>query len=406
LGRIERLLAALGNPELRLPPVIHVAGTNGKGSTIAFLRAMLAGAGYRVQAYTSPHLVHFAERIRLADRLITEERLKALLEECEEANGGAPITFFEITTAAAFLAFSRERADALLLEVGLGGRLDATNVVARPLLSLITPISIDHVDYLGATLDAIAAEKAGILKPGAAAVIGPQPPAAAAVIEATAAKLGATLYRQGADWTVEAVPKGLAYRGRRWSLELPAPGLVGAHQYDNAGLAIAAAERLEKFHIPPEAIAAGLHNVSWPARLQRLKRGPLADALPGPGWELWLDGGHNTAGAEALARQAQAWADRPLGLLFGILKSKDAAGFLKPLAPHVRAVRAVDVPGQPNALPAEEAATLARGLGMKAQAAPSLLAGLGALVTALGAPSRVLICGSLYLAGEVLTENG
>jgi dihydrofolate synthase/folylpolyglutamate synthase len=406
LGRIERLLVALDRPEMRLPPAIHVAGTNGKGSTIAFLRAILEAAGYRVQAYTSPHLVRFAERIRLADGLIAEDRLQALLEQCERANAGEPITFFEITTAAAFLAFAEDKADALLLETGLGGRLDATNVVARPLLTAITPISIDHVDFLGPTLTAIAGEKAGILKPGVPAILGPQPPEAFAVIERAAAALGAPLYRH-AEWEAAPAPSGcLAFRGRRWSLELPRPGLLGAHQYDNAGLAIAMAEQLGAFDISPEAIAKGLAAVEWPARLQRLTRGPLAAALPGPEWELWLDGGHNPAGAEALARQAAAWRDRPLGLLFGMLRSKDAAGFLGPLARQAREIRIVDVPGQPNALPVEEAAALASSLGMAAKPAPSLIEGVRGLVDALGKPARILICGSLYLAGIVLAENG
>jgi dihydrofolate synthase / folylpolyglutamate synthase len=406
LGRIERLLSALGHPERELAPTVHVAGTNGKGSTVAFLRAILEAAGYRVQAYTSPHLVRFAERIRLADGIIAEDRLKALLEECERANRGAPITFFEITTTAAFLAFAREKADALLLEVGLGGRLDATNVVTRPALCAITPVSIDHVDYLGPTIEAIAAEKAGILKAGVPALLGPQAPAALAVIEQAAGRIGAPVYRHGVDWTAKPGARGLAFRGRRWSLDLPPPGLVGAHQYDNAGLAIAAAEQLEQFRIAPEAVAAGLKAVEWPARLQRLERGPLVAALPGPDWELWLDGGHNPAGAEALARQAQAWQDRPLGLIFGMLRSKDAVGFLKPLARHARAIRVVAVPGQPNALSLEEEVDLARGVGMATESAPSLLEGLRALAAALGEPARILICGSLYLAGTVLEENG
>ncbi len=406
LGRIERLLSALGHPEREIAPTVHVAGTNGKGSTVAFLRAILEAAGYRVQAYTSPHLVRFAERIRLADGIIAEGRLKALLEECERANRGAPITFFEITTAAAFLAFAREKADALLLEVGLGGRLDATNVVTRPALCAITPVSIDHVDYLGPTIEAIAAEKAGILKAGVPALLGPQAPAALAVIEQAAARIAAPLYRHGVDWTAKPCARGLAFRGRRWSLDLPPPGLLGAHQYDNAGLAIAAAEQLEQFRIAPEAVAAGLKAVEWPARLQRLERGPLVAALPGPGWELWLDGGHNPAGAEALARQAQAWQDRPLGLIFGMLRSKDAVGFLKPLARHARAIRVVAVPGQPNALSLEEEVELARGVGMATESAPSLLEGLRALAATLGQPARILICGSLYLAGTVLEDNG
>ncbi|HUC62499.1 MAG TPA: folylpolyglutamate synthase/dihydrofolate synthase family protein [Alphaproteobacteria bacterium] len=411
LGRIERLLDRLGHPEHRVAPVVHVAGTNGKGSTLAFLRAILEAAGYRVQAYTSPHLVRFAERIRLARGIVTEERLTALLEECERANGGEPITFFEITTAAAFLGFAREAADALLLEVGLGGRLDATNVIARPALSVIAPVSIDHTQYLGDTIEAIAFEKAGILKPGVAAAIGPQAPGAMGVIEREAEQRGAPLYRFGTEWRIEPHDDGLRYEGRRWRLDLPRPNLLGAHQVLNAGLAVAAAEKLDGFKIVPEHVAAGLTHAEWPARLQRLTRGPLVDALPSKEWELWLDGGHNAAAGLILADEAERWrreAPRamPLGLVYGMLKTKDAEGFLGPLAPFAAALRAIAVPGEQASLSADEAAQHARKAGFKAEAAPDALSAVRELAAALPGPARILICGSLYLAGKVLAENG
>ena len=313
LGRVERLLAALDHPQEKLPPVIHVAGTNGKGSTIATLRACLEAGGYRVDAYISPHLVRFHERIRLAGQLIEEEALIALLEECERANGGTPITYFEITSAAAFLAFARTPADIVLLETGLGGRLDATNVVHRPAVTAITPISLDHQAFLGDTIAQIAGEKAGILKPGAPAVVGPQPEEAEAVIEARAVELGAPLSRWQHEWRCTADGTDMRFTGERWQLDLPMPSLPGAHQIANAGLAIACLEQLRSLSLPPEAIAAGLRRIEWPARLQRLTRGPLVELMP-PGWELWLDGAHNQAGGEALAAMAESWQERPLSL--------------------------------------------------------------------------------------------
>lgn len=416
LDRITRLLARLHHPERRLAPVVHVAGTNGKGSTIAFLRAILEAAGYRVQAYISPHLVRFAERIKLVGGIIDEAGLTALLEECERANRGEPITFFEITTAAAFLAFARQEADVLLLEVGLGGRLDATNVIERPALSVITPVSIDHTQYLGESLEGIASEKAGILKPDVTAVIGPQPARAETAIETHAKRVGAFLYRYGRDWRIEQRGDGFRYEGRRWQVDLPQPNLLGAHQLVNAGIAVAAAECLDRFRISSEHLQAGLIHAEWPARLQRLTRGPLVDALPGNGWELWLDGGHNAAAGEILAAQAARWRDgvarekssggKPLGLVFGMLKTKDAAGFLSPLAAYATALRAVAIPGETNSLSAEEACAQARAAGHKAEAATSVEAAVRDLVGQLGRPSRLLICGSLYLAGKVLAENG
>lgn len=405
LGRVERLLAALGNPQDHLPPVVHVAGTNGKGSTVATLRACLEAAGACVHAYTSPHLVRFHERIRLAGRLIDEERLVELLEECERANNGAPITYFEITTAAAFLAFARTPADAVLLETGLGGRLDATNVVAHPAATAITPISLDHQAFLGDTIAAIAGEKAGILKPGTPAVIGPQPAEAASVFDARAAAIGAPLYRFGSEWRCAAAGEGMRYEGPRWQFDLPLPSLSGAHQIVNAGTAIACLEQLAGFDIGREAIARGLRHIDWPARLQRLTRGPLREMLP-PGWELWLDGGHNPGAGEVLGAAVSGWSDRPLYLVVGMLNSKDAAGFLAPLARHARGLRAVTIPGEQNPLPAREIVAAARSVGLAAYAAPTVGAALAAILAAENGPARVLICGSLHLAGTVLTENG
>jgi len=404
LGRIERLLAPLGNPERRLPPVVHLAGTNGKGSVLAYLRAMLEAEGRRVHAYTSPHLVRFHERIRLAGRLIEEPALLALLEECEAANGAEPITFFEITTAAAFLAFARQPADALLLEVGLGGRLDATNLVERPALSVITPVSMDHMQYLGDSLEAIAFEKAGILKPGVPAVVGLQPEAALAVILERAAEIGAPVAVQGRDFHALPAPGGFRFLDGGLDLSLPAPVLAGAHQRDNAALALAAAARLGALAPAEPARRAGLAAAQWPARLQRLQRGPLPALLPG-GWSLWLDGGHNAAAGAALA----AWlAERPqpLRLVYGMLNSKAAEAFLRPLAPFAESLQAVAIPGEPNSLSAEAAAAHARACGIAARPRASLAEAVAAAVEGAGPEGRVLICGSLYLAGRVLAENG
>ena len=404
LGRVERLLAALGNPQDQLPPVVHVAGTKGKGSTVATMRACLESAGYRVHTYISPHLVRFHERIRLAGRLIDEERLIALLEECERANHDAPITFFEITTAAAFLAFARIPADIALLEVGLGGRLDATNVVRCPAVTAITPISLDHQAFLGDTIGAIAAEKAGILKPGVSAVIAPQPKEAATVIKERAKSVSAPLYRSRREWHCEALSRRMRYEGERWKLDLPLPSLIGAHQIVNAGTAIACLEQLSGFDIPAAAIDRGLRHIDWPARLQLLSRGPLVDAVP-PDWELWLDGGHNPAAGEVLGDVAAGWRDRPLYLVVGMMNTKDAAGFIAPLAKHAQALWAVTIPREKNALPADAIANAAASVGLSAKTAVSVLAAIRDIPVTDG-NGRVLICGSLYFAGKVLAENG
>ncbi len=403
LGRIERLLAALGNPQEKLAPVIHVAGTNGKGSTVATLRACLEAAGRTVHAYTSPHLVRFNERIRVAGSLIDDAALAAILEEVERVNAGAEITFFEITTSAAFLAFSRAPADFVLLEVGLGGRLDTTNVVAHPAVTAITPVSLDHQAFLGPTIAAIAGEKAGILKPGAPAVIGPQLGEGEAVIEARAASVGAKLHRWRHEWQCDAAGGGMRYRGPRWTLDLPLPSLPGAHQIANAGGAIACLECLPEGVLSPDAISEGLRHIEWPARLQLLTRGPLVETMPG--WEIWLDGGHNPAAGEVLASAAAGWRDRPLHLVVGMLNTKDAAGFLAPLAPFAQSLEAVTIPGEENPLPAAIIAETAQSVGIAAGTAASIEAALHRIKTR-EPRGRVLICGSLHFAGVVLRENG
>jgi dihydrofolate synthase / folylpolyglutamate synthase len=402
LGRIERLLAALDNPQDRLPPVIHVAGTNGKGSTVATLRACLEAGGHTVHVYTSPHLVRFNERIRIAGKLIDDDALAAVLEEAERVNGGREITFFEITTAAAFLAYSRVPADFALIEVGLGGRLDTTNVIRAPAVTAITPVSLDHQAFLGPTVAAIAGEKAGILKPGAPAVIGPQSDEAAAVIEARAAAVGAPLHRWRHEWRCEPAEGGMRYEGEHWQLDLPLPSLPGAHQIANAGTAIACLERLPDGAVEPSAITDGLRRIEWPARLQRLTRGPLVEVAPG--WELWLDGGHNPAAGEVLAAAAAAWRDRPLYLVIGMLNTKDAAGFLSPLAMLAQSLFAVTIPGEENALPAAAIADTARSLGIEAHAVESSEIALQEIVGG-GNRGRILMCGSLHFAGVILRQN-
>lgn len=405
LDRVVDLLDKLDNPHRRLPPVVHIAGTNGKGSVAAFMRAALESAGYRVHAYTSPHLVRFHERVRLAGELIDEQYLANCLQRCEDANGGTPITYFEITTVAAFLAFAETPADILLLEVGLGGRLDATNLIDQPAVTVITPVSIDHQQFLGETLAEIAGEKAAIQKRGVPSVIGPQSPEAAVAIEACAARTGAPTFRSGRSFSVETTSDGLVYSaGGR--LMLPRPALPGAHQIDNAATAIAALERLKGFTITEQDLANGLMNAEWPARMQRLNSGPLVDLLP-DGWELWLDGGHNAAAGEALAAHAaEHWTDRPLWLVAGMLNNKQADRFLAAFKSIAAGVRTVTIPGEPASYAAEETATIAAGAGLPAEPSEDMESAIAAITKDTAAPTRILICGSLYLAGGVLSENG
>ncbi len=412
LGRIERLLAALGHPELRMPGTVHVAGTNGKGSVVAYLRAFFEAAGLKVHAYTSPHLVNFNERIRVAGELISNDMLSSLLDQCEAVNAGEPITFFEITTALAMEAFARVPADIVLLETGLGGRLDATNVLNRPLISAITPVSADHGKFLGNTIAQIAGEKAGILKPGVTAILGPQPIAAADVFTARAIALGAPLRRAGHEWNIARNGGAMVWRGGTTCLELPLPALKGAHQIDNAGIAIACAQELDRhpdcaFEFSADAIARGLQSVEWPARLQRLRRGPLVSQLPpGKGWELWLDGGHNPAAGMALARMAREWADKPTHLVLGMLQSKDPVRFLEPLAPVIDSVHGIPIPGNKSCFGGADIAAIAAGLGLKASSAAEASEAIAQLLKENTKAGRILICGSLYLAGAVLAEHG
>ncbi len=404
LDRVHRLLSALGDPHRRLPPVIHVSGTNGKGSVLAFLRAMLTAAGYRAHVYTSPHLVRFNERIVVAGEVIDDTQLLARLDEAERANRDDPITFFEITTAAAMLAFAGSEADVLLLETGLGGRLDATNVIDAPALTVLTPISLDHQQYLGDTLALIAAEKAGILKSGIPAVVGPQAADALSLIDDRAALLGVPVVAHGREWSVAEAGTGFRYDGRDWHLTLPKPGLIGGHQIANAATAIACLEQLPGFTVPAAAIREGVSNATWPARMQRLTAGPLVAALP-RGASLWLDGGHNEAAAEVVATTCAADGG-PLDLIVGMIDSKDPEAFLGPFASLARNVRTVTIPDQQAAIPAETLARAATDRGLAATPAGSVADALATLLAAAGdAPARVLICGSLYLAGHVLADH-
>lgn len=409
LGRMQRVLTALGHPERALPPIVHVAGTNGKGSTIAFLRALYEAAGYRVHAYTSPHLVRFNERIRLAGSLIEDEPFAAILEECEAANAGAPITLFEITTAAALLAFSRSPADVLLLEVGLGGRFDATNVIPSPLATAITPVSMDHVQYLGDTMQAIAFEKAGILKARVPAIIAPQKPEALAVIEARAAEVGAPTVLWDRDFTVHATQDGLRFDIGAIKEALSPPALTGEHQIVNAATALAVAHTTATtLPTTPDQHAKGLRCVSWPARLQRLTRGPLVDRLP-EGWTLWLDGGHNEDAGRAIAAHVDVWRrddpDAPVNVILGMLNTKNPTDYLSHFKGRIAGLSTVTIPNETATLSAEETAAAARRAGLEAATVASVNEGIDRAVA--GGPSRgrVLIAGSLYLAGYVLAEN-
>lgn len=399
LDRVHRLLAALGHPERAIPPVIHVAGTNGKGSTQAMIRAGLEAGGDRVHAYTSPHLARFHERIRLAGTLISEPALTALLDECVDKNGPDEITFFEITTCAAFLAFARSPADWTLLEVGLGGRLDATNVIT-PRLSIITPVSMDHEAFLGDTLAKIAAEKAGIIKRGVPVIVGPQHPDGLEVIEATAARLGAPVLAFGQHWNAWEERGRMIYQDENGLLDLPLPNLPGPHQIQNAGAAITALRFLGRDEL---ACDAAVTRAFWPARMQRLTQGPLVDLAPSV--ELWLDGGHNPAGGEAVASTLARMPARPTHLICGMLNTKDVTGYMRPLAGQVTRLHAVSIPGEKNTLPAEVTRDAALSVGIDAVAADTVAAALASVV-AQTPNARVLICGSLYLAGAILRENG
>ena len=399
LDRMWRCLGAVGNPHEALPPVIHLAGTNGKGSTQAMIRAGLEAKGAKVHAYTSPHLARFHERIRLAGELISEAELSALLDEVYEANGSETITYFEITTAAAMLAFSRVEADWTLLEVGLGGRVDATNVMT-PALSVITPVDMDHEQFLGDTLGKIAFEKAGIIKRGVPVVVGPQQDEAMEVIEAQAAKMGAPLIAHGQQWHVSEERGRLVFQDETGLLDLPLPNLPGPHQVMNAGAALAA---LRHLGFDEAACEAAVTRAEWPARMQRLRSGPLVASAAGA--EIWLDGGHNPAAGKAIAATMARLPKRETHLICGMLNTKDASGYMAPLAPFAEQLIGVSIPEAPATLSAEETASAARKAGIEASVAGSVEEAL-AKITKITPQARVLICGSLYLAGIVLRDNG
>ena len=412
LERIERLLADLGHPELQMPPVFHVAGTNGKGSTCAFLRAMLEASGKRVHVYTSPHLVRFNERIRIAGDLISDEELADVLEECERVNDGKEITFFEILMCAAFLAFSRHPADALVLEVGLGGKYDATNVIAKPLMTVITPIGLDHAEFLGTNIASIAAEKAGIVKRGVPLVVGNQDDIPRDVIVRRADALNAPVFVYGQDFFCHSEHGRMTYQDDNGLLDLPLPRLIGQHQIENAATAIAALRHAGPGWADDAAIETGLRTVQWPARLQRLTKGPLIALAPHDA-EIWLDGGHNPHGAAAVSRALADLEERspkPLYLICGMLKTKDARGFLEPFGGLARHVTTVQIEGEPASRGAGELYDAARAVGLNATPADDLedaMMQVDAWARAHpGDPApRILICGSLYLAGRVLAEN-
>ena len=412
LDRMWRILGALRDPQQRLPPVIHIAGTNGKGSTIAFMRAILEAAGMRVHVYTSPHLVRFNERFRIAaesgGRLVSDAELEQALAECERANAGAPITVFEITTAAGLLLFARHPADLLLLEVGLGGRLDATNVIECPLATVITPVSFDHAEHLGDSLGKIAEEKAGILKAGVPAIVAAQPREALTSIERRAARIKAPIKIAGEDWIATEERGRLVYQDDTGLLDLPAPKLYGRHQFENAGIAIAALRAVSELKLSAAAFETGIGKADWPARMQRLSHGRLS-ALAPSGSELWLDGGHNVDGGRAIANalaDLEERVPRPVVLVVGMLSTKDCESFLKNFAGLARRIVAIPIADQEKALPADAVAEFARGAGIPAQSAADLDSALDAIARfQFEPPPRILITGSLYLAGEVLKAN-
>ncbi len=403
LTRINRLLSVLGSPHLAVPPVIHVAGTNGKGSTVATLEAMLTAAGKRVHRYISPHLVRFNERIVLIGQEVSDDTLINALDRVAAANAGAPITFFEISTAAAFLLFAEHPADVLLLEVGLGGRLDATNVIPQPLASIIAPVSFDHMDFLGNTLQAIAGEKAGIIKQQVPVFCAIQKQPALNVIAQTAMECDAPLYCAGLDWQYAPQNDGFVYQGSIWeNLALPLPALQGAHQLGNAALAIACLEQLPMLGVTPAHIREGLKTVHWPGRLQPLTKGRLKALLPVT-QALWVDGSHNVAGAETLADVLASWG-QPVHVVLGMLQTKDCRQFLEIIKPHVLSLRTVPIARTPKTYSAEDLAAIAGSVGIAAISCETVGDALRE-IAALDSTAPVLITGSLYLAGEVLGEN-
>ena len=413
LDRMHRLLEQLDHPERKVPPVIHVAGTNGKGSTVAYLRAMLEAAGLRVHAYTSPYLVRINESFRLGRPgggvLVNDDELLAAFDDCERINAGAPLTFFEAKTAVAFGLFARHPADVLLLEVGLGGRLDSTNVIEAPLASVITSISMDHTEFLGDSLQAIAGEKAAIIKRGVPVISADQPREVMAVIEQQTGRMRAPLFAAGESWHVSVECGRLVYQDERGLMDLAAPKLFGRHQFDNAGLAIATLRAIASLKIRSAAFEAGIVSAEWLARMQRISSGQLIGLGP-PGCEIWLDGGHNAEGGRVVAAalgDLEERVSRPLVVIAGMMANKDAGAFLANFAGLTRHIMAVAIPDQPNAMPPERLADAARALGMRVEISVGVEAALRTLAgLAYEIPPRILITGSLYLAGHVLALNG
>lgn len=412
LSRVRRLLADLGNPHEKLPPVIHVAGTNGKGSTIAFMRAICETAGLSVHVYTSPHLVHFNERIRLSGKLISDEYLCTLLEEIEKVNKSKPITFFEVTTVVALLAFSRMPADVVLLETGLGGRLDATNVIEKPALTIITPLSIDHTGFLGNTYEKIAFEKAGIMKKGVYCITAKQPQEALDILQKRANDLNVSLIKEGKDWSVEIKKETFLYQGKEKHFVFPLPSLKGEHQIHNAGVAITAIlhSPLQK-KVKEKDIVKGLQHTQWLGRLQQLKKGKLVNKLPSH-WELWIDGGHNIGAAKELLNMIQKWKDKDLYLIVGMLERKDAKGFLKPFIHQTKKTYTIPVSNmkkisdfKSSSFVPEKLAHIVQGLGGEVSPCKDVNTAVGFILKNKN-PARILITGSLYLIGHVLKKNG
>ena len=409
LSRLKKLLGRLGNPEENLPPIIHVAGTNGKGSTVATLAAIYRSAGYRVHIYTSPHLVSFTERIVVSGSEISKNYLEELLIECENANNGENITFFEITTAAGLLAFSRNPADLLLLEVGLGGRFDATNVIEKPMLSVITPVSMDHQEFLGNTINEIAFEKAGILKPSVPAIIGPQTNEALNVIKRRALELGSSAYIFGEDWNISPANNQLMFKIGSKSSIVPRPNLLGNHQIQNAGCALASVKLLNgQFPVSQQEIDMGLVSINWPARLQKLKEGNLIENLL-EDVEIWIDGGHNQDAAKAIASTLKDWRtaspEISIHIVFGALNNRRPQNFLHYFTNVIDTIRAVDIPGETNALSTSEIETAALECGLTVYPAKGISPAITDIISNSSGKRRILICGSLYLAGAVLREN-
>lgn len=413
LSRMLRLLERLDHPERKLPPVIHIAGTNGKGSTTAYLRAILEAAQWRVHVYTSPHLVRLNESVRLGrvgcGCLVSDDELYEALAHCERVNAGDPITVFEIQTAAALLLFAQQPADVVLLEVGLGGRLDATNVIDTPLACVLTPIGIDHTEFLGDTLAQIAAEKAGIIKRKVPVICAEQMADATAVIEQQARRLHAPLLSAGQEWHVNVERGRLVYQDDRGLMDIAAPRLFGRHQFDNAGLAIATLRAQSVLKIEAAAYEAGVARAEWPARMQRLTAGALVDQAPKDS-EIWLDGGHNIDGGRVIAAalgDLEERVSRPLVVIVGMMANKDASGFLANFAGLTRHIIAVAIPDRDDAMSLEKLADAARQQGMRVETSSGVGAALHSLTQlAYEVPPRILIAGSLYLAGHVLAANG